>query len=111
MPAWDTLLNQFTSLPDEQKAAWAIKHLSSYLSQVSDRRDGRNVLFYASGWLQKPWAPPMLSQITHEDINGFMTTLHGMDFSKGLTLILHTPGGVTNSAETIVSYLRSKFSF
>lgn len=39
-----------------------------------------------------------------------MATLHGMEWEKGLTLILHTPGGVTNAAESIVSYLHSKFS-
>lgn len=111
MPAWDSLLAQFSLIPDESKAGWAATQLVEYLERVSARRDGRNVLFYASAWLQKPHAPPMHSQITHEDINGFMTTLHGMDFSKGLTLILHTPGGVTNAAETIVAYLRSKFSY
>ncbi len=40
-----------------------------------------------------------------------MSVIHGMDYSKGLTLIMHTPGGVTNATETIVSYLRSKFSY
>lgn len=29
-----------------------------------------------------------------EDINGFMAGVHGHDFSKGLLLILHTPGGM-----------------
>jgi hypothetical protein len=39
-----------------------------------------------------------------------MATIHGMDWNKGLTLLLHTPGGVTNAAETIVAYLTSKFA-
>ena len=34
-----------------------------------------------------------------------------MDWDKGLTLLLHTPGGVTNAAETIVEYLHTKFSY
>ena len=38
-----------------------------------------------------------------------MSTIYGMTWSKGLTLLLHTPGGVTNAAETIVAYLWSKF--
>jgi len=38
-----------------------------------------------------------------------MNVVHGMDYTKGLSLILHTPGGATNAAETIVAYLRSKF--
>ncbi len=40
-----------------------------------------------------------------------MSVIYGMDCSKGLTLILHTPGGVTNAAESIVAYLWSKFPY
>lgn len=65
---------------------------------------------YASAFLQKPQAPPQTLQITHEDLNGFMSVVYGMDFSRGLTLLIHTPGGVTNAAETLVSYIRTKFS-
>lgn len=39
-----------------------------------------------------------------------MSTIYGMEFERGLTLLMHTPGGVTNAAEAIVGYLRSKFS-
>ena len=45
-----------------------------------------------------------------EDINGFMAGVHGLDFNKDLLLILHTPGGMAEAAQTIVDYLRSKFS-
>ena len=45
-----------------------------------------------------------------EDINGFMAGVHGHDFSKDLLLIIHTPGGMAEAAQTIVDYLRSKFS-
>lgn len=38
-----------------------------------------------------------------------MNCLHGMDCSKGLDLVLHTPGGSPSAAEGIVNYLRSKF--
>ena len=53
----------------------------------------------------------MSLQITHEEINGFMSVMYGMNWSKGLTLILHTPGGVTNAVETIVDYLTAKFAY
>lgn len=66
-------------------------------------------MFYASAFLQKPHLTGQYLQITHEDINGFMSCIYGMDWSKGLTLVLHTPGGVTNATETIVAYLWSKF--
>lgn len=40
-----------------------------------------------------------------------MSVMYGMDWPAGLTLILHTPGGVTTAAETLVEYLRSKFNY
>lgn len=40
---------------------------------------------------------------------GLMTTIHGLDRSKGLDLILHTPGGETAATEAIVDYLRKMF--
>jgi hypothetical protein len=92
-----------------EKNKWLFGKLIGSLQQVGKLRGGRNVLFYASAFLQKPQAHPMFLQITQEEINGFMSSMHGMDWSKGLTLIMHTPGGITNSTETIVAYLRSKF--
>jgi membrane-bound ClpP family serine protease len=38
-----------------------------------------------------------------------MTVIHELDRSKGLDLILHTPGGETAATESIVDYLHSMF--
>jgi hypothetical protein len=46
-----------------------------------------------------------------EDIDALMAVIHGMNWDKGLVLILHTPGGITNAAESVVAYLRSKFAY
>ena len=48
-------------------------------------------------------------QVTDEDKNGFMLGIHGLDRSKGLDLILHTPGGDIKATEALVDYLRSMF--
>lgn len=53
--------------------------------------------------------PGQYIQITPEDVNGYMSVLHGMDYDQTLSLILHTPGGNVNAAESLVEYLRSKF--
>lgn len=39
-----------------------------------------------------------------------MAGLHGLDFSKGLLLILHTPGGRAVTVQTLVDYLRIRFT-
>ena len=69
----------------------------------------RNVILYASGWLQKEEAPPTLVSISDEDIQAFMEVTHGLGGGK-LDLILHSPGGSPEATEAIVSYLRSRFS-
>lgn len=77
-----------------------------YLKRLSTLT-GRNVIAYYSGWLQKPNAPNLI--INDNDKNGFMNAIYKLDCSKGLDLLLHTPGGETAATESIVDYLRNKF--
>jgi len=109
MPSWTDLVSKVETLDKDVVVNWLVDNLVKELNKISTLREGRNVIFYASAFLQKPTANQGTLSITSEDINGFMSVIHGMDFTKGLTILLHTPGGVTNATETIVSYLRSKF--
>ena len=110
MATWEDLLKEFGSLASAQeKNHFLNTKLNEALIKIASRRNS-NVLVYASGFLQKPSTPPNLLQISPEDINGFMASINGMNFEQPLTLILHTPGGVMTATETIVEYLRSKFS-
>src|SRR5439155_11818059 len=73
---------------------------------------GRNIIAYYSGWLQKPHLggePGVDVGINDADKNGFMACIHQMDRSKGLDLILHTPGGEMTATESLVDYLRAMF--
>ena len=111
MPSWNQLLNKFDSLPNEKVFVKTLRSESlKRLREIGRLRGNRHVIFYSSAFLQKPQAPADRLQITHEDVNAFMSVMFGMTWSKNLTLLLHTPGGVTNAAETIVAYLRSKFT-
>lgn len=101
MPTWHSLLNE-------------IKERGSTYDVVRRERlkklheaTGRNVIIYYSGWLQKPKIPG--TQVTDADKNGFMTVIHGLDRTKGLDLVLHTPGGETAATESLVDYLRAMF--
>ena len=77
-----------------------IKQLATYTK--------RNVIVYYSGWLSKPGIPGV--DINDLDMAGFMENVKDIDCSKGLDLILHTPGGNPTAAESIVKYLRIKFN-
>lgn len=70
---------------------------------------GRNVIAYYSAFLQKTHDTPMLFAFNDLDKNAFMQTIHGLDKSKGLDLILHTPGGDIAATESIVKYLKAVF--
>lgn len=108
MGSWNDILEDFEQVPDEHKTDWLGAQLTDALSEIGALRGGRHVLLYASAFLQKPGSGSALS-VNHEDMNGFMSTIYQMDWDKGLTLILHTPGGDPNAAAAIVDYLRSKF--
>jgi len=101
MPDWNDLLTELKAAVSAQDAI-----RRKYLRQLHDLTE-RNVIIYYSGWLQKQNIEGL--HITDDDKIGFMTTIHGLDRSKGLDLILHTPGGETAATESIVEYLRQMF--
>lgn len=77
-----------------------------YIKELFDMT-GRNVICYYSGFLDIHTNPDV--SINDNDMSGFMTAIHGMDKSKGLDLILHTPGGEVTATEAIGNYLRKVF--
>jgi len=85
------------------KAIDNVRH--KYIQQVSEIT-GRNVIAYYSGWLHRGHAK---AQIMDSDKAGFMLAIHKLDKTKGLDLILHTPGGDLAATESIVDYLHSIF--
>ncbi len=77
-----------------------------YLRKLSEYTS-RNTIIYYSGWLQKDSLAGI--EINDSDKNGFMTAIDGLDRTKGLDLILHTPGGDIAATESIVDYLHNMF--
>lgn len=111
MPAWGKLLNELQ--PSRDASGNEVPGLSldalreKYLKKLSSKT-GRNVIAYYSGWLKTGKTQNV--DINDSDITGFMNAIHGMDCSKGLDLILHTPGGSPTATEGIVKYLHKKFN-
>jgi hypothetical protein len=109
MPNWNQVL---TELRDEDNVRLSTAQSTldivrrRHLKSLSDLT-GRNVICYYSGWLSRPYTFGM--DIQDEDRNAFMMAVHGLDRSKGLDLILHTPGGEIAAAESIVHYLKQMF--
>ena len=107
MPNWSEVLQEISNLDAQIKSQAAVdlvrrKHLNNLFEKT-----GRNVIAYYSGWLSKPGIEGI--QINDEDKNGFMMSVHDLERSKGLDLILHTPGGEFSATESIIDYLHQMF--
>lgn len=102
MGGWNDILKEIqeTQSQYDYVRRKLLKELSDYTK--------RNVISYYSSWLNKQGANNL--DINDNDMTGFMNCVHGLDCSKGLDLILHTPGGSPAAAEGIVNYLRKKFN-
>jgi ClpP class serine protease len=108
MPNWNDVLVELQANSRSPHDHLRLK----YLKQVHEHT-GRNVLTYYSGWLHKPQFrgnPAIEFQIIDADKTGFMTCSHGVDRSKGLDLILHTPGGDVAATESLIDYLHSLYA-
>ena len=101
MPTWHRLLNEIK----ERGSTFDVVRRER-LKTLAERT-GRNVIIYYFGWLQEPKIPG--TQVSDAGKNGFMTVIHRLDRTKGLDLILHTPGGETAATESLVVYLRVMF--
>ena len=107
MPSWN-------AVQTEIKSAGSTHDIirRQYLSRLHEYT-GRNTIIYYSGWLEKDaLVRSGLTgiEVNDSDKNGFMSTVHQMDRSKGLDLLLHTPGGNVAATESIVDYLRAMFN-
>lgn len=95
--------SQIQRIVEVEALKFRINLLNSYAKYCD-----RNVICYFSTWLQSANLSnpnPELS-INDNDMNGLMNAASNRDKTKGLDLILHTPGGGVTATESIVKYLR-----
>ena len=102
MASWNEIVN---SIEPQTVLTGARKNYLTKLHELT----GRNVITYYSAWQQKPGIKAKFS-IDDNDLNGFMSSIKGMDKNVGLDLILHTPGGEIGATQKIVEYLKSIFN-
>lgn len=108
MPNWGEVLQEIQQLQQQPDiGANAINVVrQKYLAALYSKTH-RNIISYYSGFLSKPGIAQL--ELNDEDKNGFMMAVHKLDKSKGLDLILHTPGGSIAAAQSIVNYLHKMF--
>lgn len=101
MPNWSEVIKEIENNNKNPLDLIRRKYL-----KVMNKYTDRNVISYYSAFLQKPNANV---GIDDNDKNAFMQVICGLDKSKGLDLILHTPGGDLAATESIINYLHSIF--
>lgn len=107
MPNWSEVLHEIQSVQSSYPNGNALDTVRRKYLKLNSQITGRNTIAYYSGWLQKPGAPD--TAVNDKDKSGFMLTINKLDKSKGLDLVLHTPGGDIAATESLVDYLQSMF--
>jgi len=112
MPTWGNILHEVQAesnlLPNGTPDYDAIRR--KYIHELHDLT-GRDTFLYASAYLG-PQSAQIHSEevsITLSDVQGFMEVSSGVS-SDQLDLIIHSPGGYAEAAESIMNYLRTRFS-
>lgn len=107
MPNWKEVLEEIQSETRNSAVNPLDVIRRRYLLKIHNKT-GRNVIAYYSGWLQRPNVADVI--VNDKDKNAFMVNIHKLNRTKGLDLILHTPGGDLAATESIVDYLKQMFS-
>ena len=106
MPNWNQVLQEVHNA--QAQGRYALDTIRRHYLQKLNKHTNRNIIAYYSGWLSKPTVAQ--TDINDEDKNGFMMAVHRLDRTKGLDLILHTPGGNIAATQSIVQYLQEMFA-
>ena len=115
MPTWGELLNELKRLnervaenPDELGGISPQDIIRRrYLRDLS-KHTGRATILYATSWMENKQVTADQVTINLADVAGFMEAVSNID-ERELDLVLHSPGGSAEAAESIVEYLRSRF--
>lgn len=104
MANWNEIMNEIKQQQSLGSSLDIVRR--KYINELY-KLTGRNVICYYSGFLSSSNHPD--EAINDKDMTGFMTAINKLDKSKGLDLIMHTPGGEVTATEAIGNYLREVF--
>jgi len=118
---WGQLLKELSQLQKEHAGRLAAGHevlpgdptpfdvlRRKYLEELS-AHTGRATIWYASAFLEnKQQLDAGLLNINLQDMQGFMEAMSNVK-ERELDLVLHSPGGSAEAAESIVEYLGTRF--
>ena len=111
MPTWGEILRELNRSQSPGASGPDFDGVRrGYLRALSEVT-GRAVILYSTAWMDTRPVPvqPADLQIGLGDVQGFMEAVSNIEEDE-LDLIIHSPGGSAEAAESIVEYLRQRFS-
>jgi hypothetical protein len=108
MPTWSGVLEELRQSTEDGRKPPDFDGIRRKYLVLAHEHTGRDVILYATKWTQPETVGGPLVSIVDEDLQGIMEVVHRLS-SRNLDLILHSPGGSLAAAESLVTYLRSKF--
>ena len=108
MPTWGEILSELneTRTPDGKSDYDGVRR--KYLRRLQ-KSTGRAVILYATAWLESRPISPAELQVGLIDVQGLMEAVSNVR-EREVDLILHSPGGSAEAAESLVEYLRNRFN-
>ncbi len=107
MPTWGEILTELNKSSTPAGTPDYDRVRRQYLQRLHDLT-GRAVILYATAWLESRPIPPAELQVGLPDIQGLMEAVSNLR-ERDLDLILHSPGGSAEAAESLVEYVRKRF--
>lgn len=118
MPTWGELLQELQQIAQQQAAGHppgsppppAGPHdvLRRRYLDLLHQHTGRAVIYYGTAWHESRQINPQTLSVDLGDVRGFMEACSNIE-ERDVDLILHSPGGSPDAAESIMSYLRQRF--
>ena len=107
MPTWGEILTELNKSSTPAGTPDYDRVRRQYLQRLHDLT-GRAVILYATAWLESRPIPPAELQVGLPDIQGLMEAVSNLR-ERDLDLIIHSPGGSAEAAESLVEYIRKRF--
>ena len=108
MPTWGQILHELNDTAQSRNGAPDFDGVRrKYLSALS-QLTGRATILYATAWLESRPIFPADVQVHLSDVQGFMQAVSNVS-ERELDLVLHSPGGSPDAAQSVVEYVRQRF--
>lgn len=110
MPTWGEIGREIAETPAQPPTSPFDIVRRKYLKELADY-SGRSTIAYMTAGFAPPQGavPPDIQISIDPDQQAFMEVVHGLPRDIPIDLLLHSPGGTSEAAETLIEYLRGRF--